>query len=121
MELYRWLRHSTTGEAKYLVLKLEEDADGLKAWGLLHARYSTRTLTRLMRIQQECMYPKLVKMGEVGTEIMIWEDKWVKMLKDQTPDTKIPRLWRMAALLKICPKELQDQVDMICDEIREKV
>ena len=101
-------------------MKIEEETDGLKAWGMLHAKYSTRTLTRLMRIQQECMYPKQVKMQEVGTEVMVWEDKWVKMLKDQPPDTKIPTLWKMAALLKLCPKELQDQVDLIWDEIGEK-
>ena len=42
------------------------------------------------------------------------------MLKDQPADTKIPPLWKMAALLKLCPKEVQDQVDMVWDDIGER-
>ena len=119
-ELYRWLRWTTEDEAKLLVLTIEDEADGVKAWGLLNARYSKKTLTRMMRHQQECVYPKEVKTHEVVGSVMAWEDKWKKMLKDQPGDTKIPELWKMAAMLKLCPKEIRDMVELRWDEIGER-
>ena len=39
-ELYRWLRLKTEGEAKLVVLAEEDEGDGIKVWGLLHAKYN---------------------------------------------------------------------------------
>ena len=43
----------------------EEEEDGIMAWGKLHAKYSQQTMSRLMRLQQDCMHPKVVKVGEL--------------------------------------------------------
>ena len=49
-ELYRWLKLTTEGEAKLVVMAEEEEGDGIKVWGQLHAKYNKKTLTRLMRL-----------------------------------------------------------------------
>ena len=71
-ELYRWLRLKTEGETKLVVLVLaeEDEGDGITVWGLLHAKYIKRTMSRLMRLQQESMYPKTVKTTELVGTIM---------------------------------------------------
>ena len=51
-ELYRILHHACKDEAKTIVRDVE-DNDGFQAWGKLSAKYGQRTLTRMMRIQQE--------------------------------------------------------------------
>ena len=119
-ELYRWLRLKTEGEAKLVVLAEEDEGDGIKIWGLLHANYNKKTMSRLMRLQQESMYPRAVKTMELVGAIMAWEDKWKKMIRDQPEGTKIPDLWKMAAMLKLCPKEIQDMVELRWDEIGEE-
>jgi len=74
-ELYMWLRLRTEGEAKLVVGSLEEE-DGIMVWGKLHAKYSQKTMSRLMRLQQDCMYPKVVKVGELVEKLLQWEEKW---------------------------------------------
>ena len=69
-----------------------------------------------MRLQQESMYPKSVNTTELVGAVLAWEDKWKKMLRDQ-PDAKIPDMWKMSAMLKLCPKEIQDMVELRWDEI----
>ena len=64
-ELYRWLRLNTEGETKLVVLAEEGEGDGIKIWGLLHARHNKRTMSRMMKLQQESMYPKAVKTTEL--------------------------------------------------------
>ena len=118
-ELYRRILLSTDGEAKTMARRAE-NYDGLQAWGLLHAKYNQKTLSRMMRLQQECMYPKAVKVKELGNAILAWEEKWRKMIDEQPKGTNIPELWKMAAMLKLCPKEIQDMVDLRWDEVGEK-
>ena len=106
-ELYMWLRLRTEGEAKLIVGSMDVE-DGVMAWGKLHAKYSQKTMSRLMRLQQECMYPKVAKVGELVERILHWEEMWKKMEKEQLcgKDGKaanIPELWKMAAMLKLCP------------------
>jgi hypothetical protein len=115
-EIYRWLRLKTEGEAKLVVLAEEDEGDGIRVWGFLHAKYNKRTMSRMMRLQQESMYPKSVKTTELVGAVLAWEDKWKKMLRDQ-PDAKIPDMWKMSAMLKLCPKEIQDMVELRWDEI----
>jgi hypothetical protein len=76
-ELYMWLRLRTEGEAKLVVGSLEEE-DGIMAWGKLHTKYSQKTMSRLMRLQQDCMYPEVVKVGELVEKLLQWEEKWEK-------------------------------------------
>ena len=55
----------------------------------------------------------------VKTAIMEWEERWKRMMAELGTDAKIPYLWRMSALLEICPKELKEQVLIRLDEIGE--
>ena len=75
-ELFQHLVLNTEGEAK-MVVKAVESADGFVAYSRLHAKYSRRTLARLMRIHKECMYPSQVKDVKLLTSaILQWESKW---------------------------------------------
>ena len=118
-ELYRWLRLKTEGEANMVVTAEEEEADGYKVWGLLQAKYNKRTMSRLMRLMQECMYPKKVKVGDLENGIRAWEDKWKRMRRDQPEGTKIPGMWKMAAMLRICPENIVEMVENRWDELGE--
>ena len=74
----------------------------------------------MMRLQQECMYPKAVKVKELGDAILAWEEKWWEMIDEQPKGTNVTELWKMAAMLKPCPKEIPDTVDLRWDEVGEK-
>ena len=66
----------------------------------------------------ECMYP--VKGSELVRAILQWEMKWNQMMKDQPGGTNIPELWRMAALMKTCPKEVKHNIELSWYTIDEK-
>ena len=118
-ELYQQLIMMTEGEAKMLVKSVEE-RDGYKAWARLYAKYNKRTLARLMRVHKECMYPEKVReLGRLTAAILAWEEKWKTMLTECPANTNIPALWRMAAFLEMCPKEIKEQVYLRIDEIGE--
>ena len=79
-DMYSFLCRYTEGEAATVVRGVEE-MDGVKAFGVLHARYSRRTMGRMFRMRRECMYPKLVKtVGEVAMAVLEWEEKWKRMM-----------------------------------------
>ena len=63
------------------------------------------------------MYPKQVKTGELEGAILASENKWIRMIRDPPEGTNIPDLWKMAAMLKMWPKEIQDMVERRWDEI----
>ena len=42
------------------------------------------------------------------------------MMKDQPGGTNIPELWRMAVLMKMCPKEIKHNIELCWDTIDEK-
>ena len=64
-EVYSYLVAATTDEALGVV-KAVESGDGIEAWAELHKRYNKRTMTRMMRVLMECMYPKEVEGGGIG-------------------------------------------------------
>ena len=118
-ELFSILTRYTSGEAA-TVVKGAAVMDGVAAYGLLHENYSKKTMGRMFRIQRECMYPKEVKeLSGVKIAILEWEEKWKRMNSELGADVKIPVLWRMSALLEICPKDLKEQMLMRLDEIGE--
>ena len=43
-------------------------------------------------------------MNQVRVAIMRWEEEWKAVMSELEGDVKIPDLWRMSALLEICPK-----------------
>ena len=66
------------------------------------------------------MYPKPVKdVGQVRLAIMQWEEKWKVMMSELGEGAKIPDLWRMSALLEICPKDVKEQMLLRLDEVGE--
>ena len=118
-EFYSILAKFTEGEAATLVRGVSE-LDGLVAWGTLHERYSRRTLGRMFRVQRECMYPKQAKnLRDVGAMVLEWEGRWKRMMAELGPDAKIPDLWRMSALLEICPRGVREAIELRLDEIGE--
>ena len=118
-ELYGVLARYTNSEALSIVKSVSE-MDGVRAWARLHANYSRRTLGRMFRVQRECMYPKLAKdVGQVRLAIMQWEEKWKVMMSELGEGAKIPDLWRMSALLEICPKDVKEQMLLRLDEVGE--
>ena len=118
-ELYSFLSRHTDGEAATVVRGVDE-MDGIKAFGALHARYSRRTMGRMFRMQKECMYPRPVKtVGDVAGAVLEWEERWKRMMSEVGHEARIPDLWKMSALLEICPKPIQDQMMLRMDEIGE--
>ena len=103
-ELYSYFVAATTDEALGVV-KAVESGDGIEAWAELHKRYNQRTMTRMMRVLMECMYPKEVKVAELGAAMLQWEGKWKKMMDEQPKETNIPQMWKIAALMNMCLKE----------------
>ena len=115
-ELYSYLMAAMTDEA-LVVVKAVENGDGIEAWAELHKRYNQRTMTRMMRVLTECMYPKEVRVAELGAAILKWEGQWKNMMDEQPKETNIPQLWRMAALMKMCPKEIKKMLEYNWDAI----
>ena len=52
-------------------------------------------------------------------EIMQVEEKWASMMSEFGKHAKIPDFWRISALLKVCPKDVKEQMLMRPDEKRE--
>ena len=78
----------TEGEAA-TVVKGVASVDGILAYGLLHKRYSQRTLGRMFRLQNECMYPKMARdLGEVSGMVLEWDDRWRKMIVELGEDAR---------------------------------
>ena len=118
-ELYSLLVRKTKGDAALVVEKVTS-LDGVEAWGRLHQKYSQKTMGRMFRLQRECMYPRAVKkLDEVENAVMEWEKKWRRMEANLGKDIKIPDLMRMAALMEIFPKNIQEQFLLRVDELGE--
>ena len=108
-------------------MRSESGGSGLKAYGLLHERFNRRTLSRVMRVHREVMYPKKVtEVKNLMQAIVAWEAKWMKMVKEEenrsTQENKItiPTIWKMAAFIELCPKDIGDRVLRAIDEIGER-
>lgn len=116
-ELYSLLMRRTKGDAA-LVVERVVSLDGVEAWGALHEKYNQKTMGRMFRQQRECMYPKVAKkLEDVESAVMEWEQKWRRMEKEMGKEMKIPDLMKMAALMEIVPRSIQDQLMMRMDEI----
>ena len=114
-EMYGVLARYASSEALTMVM------DGVRTWARLYVNYSRRTLRIMFRVQLECMYPKLVKdVGHVRLAIMQWEEKWEVMVSELGEGVKIPDLWRMSALLEICPMDVKEQMLLRLDEVGER-
>ena len=63
------------------------------------------------------MYPKPAKGDSGRFAIMKQEETWKAMIVELRQDAKIFDLWRMSALLEICPKDVREQMMLRLDEI----
>ena len=48
-----------------------------------------------------------------------WGDKWANMEKDYSKEIELPPMWKMAALMEVCPEEVQDVIYQNMDEVHE--
>ena len=118
-KIYNHLVKNCSDEA-FGIVRSVESGDGVEAWAKLHQKYSQCTMSRMMRVLMECMYPKEVKGSELVQAILQWEMKW-NLMKDQPGGTNIPELWRMAALMKMCPKEIKHNIELRLGHDRREV
>ena len=115
-ELYEVLVLTTEGEAKKMIRNIS-DQDGILAWHRLYRHYNRRTLARVLRIHREAMHPKSSRSIEnLISDIVEWEDKWARMEKEYPT---VPVLWKMAALMELCPNDVQDMVYQTIDDVHE--
>ena len=85
--------------------------DGVEAWGMLHKKYNQKTMGRMLRQQRECMYPRAAKkLEEVEPMVMEWEQRWKRMEREMGNNYEVPDLMRMAALMEILPRSIQDHM-----------
>ena len=47
------------------------------------------------------------------------EEKWKAMMSELGEDVNTPDIWRMSALLEVCPKDVKEQMMRRLDEIGE--
>ena len=56
-KIYNHLVKNCLDEA-FGIVRSVESGDRVEAWVKLHQKYSQRTMSRMMRVLMECMYPK---------------------------------------------------------------
>lgn len=116
-ELYEVLVITTEGEAKLMVRNIASQ-DGIQAWHRLYRHYNRRTFARILRVHKEAMHPKPVKdLSQLISQIVGWEDRWNRMAKEHRDP--LPAIWKMAALMELCPAEVQDMIYQNVDEVNE--
>ena len=115
-ELFEVLVATTDGEAKMMIRNVP-DQDGVLAWQRLYRHHNRRALARVLRIHREAMHPKpATDISQVISSVMEWEDKWTRMAKEYP---SVPVLWKMAALMELCPADVQDMVYQNIDDVHE--
>ena len=116
-ELYEVLVVTTEGEARLMVRNIATQ-DGIQAWHRLYRHYNRRTFARILRMHREAMHPMPVKdMEALISHIVEWEDRWNRMAKEHKDP--LPVIWKMAALMELCPPEVQDMIYQNVDEVNE--
>ena len=92
--------------------------DGIQAWHRLYRHCNRRTFARIQRMHREATHPKPVKdMEALISQIVEWEDRWNRMAKEHKDP--LPMIWKMAALMELCPPEVQDMIYRNVDEVNE--
>ena len=112
-ELYEALVMLTEGDAKKMVKGIPA-GDGLAAWVQLNINFNRKTLARTLRAHKEAMHPKQAAMSHLLSAITEWEEKWRRMSKDVVGE--LPKIFKVAAFLEICPMEVQDVIYQNIDE-----
>jgi hypothetical protein len=91
------------------------------AWGKLWGKYGKRTDARAMRLLSEVLYPKKAKMEGLAVAVMAWEAKWDQMEKEEVDaegrPLRLQKKWKMMSMMKLCPKEIEDMIELRWDEM----
>ena len=58
-------------------------------------------------------------LAQLRIAILQWEERWKAMMAELGTDAKIPELWRMSALLELCPKDVKEHMLLRLDEVGE--
>ena len=64
------------------------------------------------------MYPKRVKIQEVGVALDEFERKWVKMEETVKDPEERMKLLKMAAVMKLVPESLAGKAELLWDDIK---
>ena len=82
--------------------------DGVEVWGNLHANYIRSTLGENVACAVR-MHVSESSEGRKSCEgaIMQWEATWKKMPTKLEGGARIPDLWKMLALVEMCPKDVK--------------
>ena len=116
-ELYEVLVTITKGEAK-LMIKNVLNNDGVLAYHRLYRHHNRRTLARVLRMTREALHPKAVHdLKQLISKVKEWEDKWARMAAEDKET--LPVIWKMAALMELCPPDVQDMVYQNVDGVSE--
>ena len=84
----------------------------------MYLHHNRRTFARVLRMHREAMHPKPVKdMEALISHIVEWEDRWNRMAKEHMDP--LPVIWKMAALMELCPPEVQDMMHQNVDAVNE--
>ena len=112
-ELYEVLAGLTVGEAKMMVRNVSSQ-DGIFVWHRLYLHHNLRTMFRVLRIRREAMHSRPVE--SLISSIVEWEDRWDRMAGEHK--TTMPAVRRMAALMELCPPDVQDMIYQNVGDVR---
>ena len=117
-ELYEVLVTITEGEAKLMVKNVLNN-DGVWAYRL-YRHYNRRTLARVLRMTREALHPKAVHdLKQLTSKVVEWEDKWARMAAEHKETH--PVIWKIVALMELCPPDVQDLVCQDVDGVSKKL
>lgn len=126
-EMFSVLCQLTKGEANVTV-RTATDQCGFVAWHLLYTRHNPRTPARFLMALQEAVRPPQVKDVRVlGKAVEEWEVKCAALTQDHREG--LTEKVRVAVLINMIPRDLQDMVYQGCTagkelnykEIRDKI
>jgi hypothetical protein len=107
-ELYDILAMLCKGEA-ILMIKAEEEFNGVKVWCKMFQRYNPRTLGRMVKMLGEVTAPpRVTKMGEIESAISKWEQK--ARVMEREFDQKFHDALKMAIVINMVPNDIQEFV-----------
>ena len=116
-ELYEVLVTITEGEAKLMVKNVLNN-DGVLASHRVYRHHNRRTLARVLRMTREALHPKAVHdLKQLISKVVEWEDKWARMAAEHKET--LPVIWKMAALMELCPPDVQEVVYQNVDGVSE--
>ena len=98
----------------------QRDGTGRRSLGKTPCKLQQKKTGRIFRVQRERTYQNPAQnVSQVRLAIMQLEGKWKATMSELGGDANILDVWRMSALLEICPKDVKEQMMMRFGEIGE--